>query len=85
MRSRDMFLPQMPSEEMALPGRTSEIKITDSHYILGSSQIAPKGNNLVFAMFGMGCLGCRKKVLGFRGRDDYFGWVCRWVYSSSTI
>ena len=55
MRSRDMFLPQMPSEEMALPGRTTEMKITDSHYILGSSQIAPEGNNLVYAMFGMGC------------------------------
>ena len=48
MRNRDMFLPQMPSEEMALPGRASEMQITDNHYILGSSQIAPNGNNLVF-------------------------------------
>ena len=68
MRSRDMFLPQMPSEEMALPGRTSEIKITDSHYILGSSQIAPKGNNLVFAMFGMGCFwGAERKFWDLEG------------------
>ena len=68
MRSRDMFLPQMPSEEMALPGRTSEMKITDSHYILGSSQIAPKGNNLVYAMFGMGCFwGAERKFWELEG------------------
>ena len=68
MRSRDMFLPQMPSEEMALPGRTSEMKITDSHYILGSSQIAPKGNNLVYAMFGMGCFwGAERKFWDLEG------------------
>ena len=68
MRSRDMFIPQMPSEEMALPGRTTEMKITDSHYILGSSQIAPKGNNLVFAMFGMGCFwGAERKFWDLEG------------------
>ena len=68
MRSRDMFLPKMPSEEMALPGRTSEMKITDSHYILGSSQIAPKGNNLVYAMFGMGCFwGAERKCWDLEG------------------
>ncbi len=68
MRSRDMFLPQMPSEEMALPGRTSKMKITDSHYILGSSQIAPKGNNLVYAMFGMGCFwGAERKFWDLEG------------------
>ena len=68
MRSRDMFLPKMPSEEMALPGRTSEMKITDSHYILGSSQIAPKGNNLVYAMFGMGCFwGAERKFWELEG------------------
>ena len=63
-----MFLPQMPSEEMALPGRTSEMKITDSHYILGSSQIAPKGNNLAYAMFGMGCFwGAERKFWDLEG------------------
>ena len=63
-----MFLPKMPSEEMALPGRTSEMKITDSHYILGSSQIAPKGNNLVYAMFGMGCFwGAERKFWDLEG------------------
>ena len=63
-----MFLPQMPSEEMALPGRTSEMKITDSHYILGSSQIAPEGNNLVYAMFGMGCFwGAERKFWDLEG------------------
>ena len=68
MRSRDMFLPQMPSEEMALPGRTTEMKITDSHYILGSSQIAPKGNNLAYAMFGMGCFwGAERKFWDLEG------------------
>ena len=68
MRSRDMFLPQMPSEEMALPGRTTEMKITDSHYILGSSQIAPGGNNLVYAMFGMGCFwGAERKFWDLEG------------------
>ena len=68
MRSRDMFLPQMPSEEMALPGRTTEMKITDSHYILGSSQIAPEGNNLVYAMFGMGCFwGAERKFWDLEG------------------
>ncbi len=68
MRSRDMFLPKMPSEKMALPGRTSEMKITDSHYILGSSQIAPKGNNLVYAMFGMGCFwGAERKFWDLEG------------------
>ena len=68
MRSRDMFLPKMPSEEMALPGRTTEMKITDSHYILGSSQIAPEGNNLVYAMFGMGCFwGAERKFWDLEG------------------
>ena len=63
-----MFLPKMPSEEMALPGRTSEMKITDSHYILGSSQIAPKGNNLAYAMFGMGCFwGAERKFWDLEG------------------
>ena len=63
-----MFLPQMPSEEMALPGRTTEMKITDSHYILGSSQIAPEGNNLVYAMFGMGCFwGAERKFWDLEG------------------
>ncbi len=68
MRNRDMFLPQMPSEEMALPGRASEMQITDSHYILGSSQIAPEGNNLVYAMFGMGCFwGAERKFWDLEG------------------
>ena len=63
-----MFIPQMPSEEMALPGRTTEMKITDSHYILGSSQIAPEGNNLVYAMFGMGCFwGAERKFWDLEG------------------
>ena len=58
----------MPSEEMALPGRTTEMKITDSHYILGSSQIAPEGNNLVYAMFGMGCFwGAERKFWDLEG------------------
>ena len=73
MRNRDMFWQQMPSEEMALPGRASEMQITDNHYILGYSQIAPNGNNLVYAMFGMGC---------FWGAERLF-WQLGGVYTTA--
>ena len=55
MSNRDLFLPQMPKEEMALAGRNDDMKIVDRHYVLGSSQTNPSGNNLAYAMFGMGC------------------------------
>ncbi|MBT95750.1 MAG: peptide-methionine (S)-S-oxide reductase [Acidimicrobiaceae bacterium] len=73
MRNKDMFLPQMPNEEMALPGRTDEMTITENHYVLGSSQIDPLGDNLVSAMFGMGC---------FWGAERKF-WVLDGVITTS--
>lgn len=73
MRNRDMFLPKMPSEEMALPGRAEVMAIKENHYVLGSSQTDPIGDNLVSAMFGMGC---------FWGAERKF-WVLDGVVTTS--
>ena len=68
MSNRDLFLPQMPREEMALPGRSDDMKIVDRHYVLGSSQTNPSGNNLAYAMFGMGCFwGAERKFWTLEG------------------
>ena len=68
MSNRDLFLPQMPKEEMALPGRNDDMKIVDRHYVLGSSQTNPSGNNLAYAMFGMGCFwGAERKFWTLEG------------------
>ena len=68
MSNRDLFLPQMPKEEMALPGRNDDMKIVDRHYVLGSSQTNPSSNNLTYAMFGMGCFwGAERKFWTLEG------------------
>ena len=64
MRSRDMFIPQMPSEEMALPGRTTEMKITDSHYIQGLRKLRRRETIWCMPCLGWVAFGVQRESSG---------------------
>ena len=57
----------------ALPGRTSEMPVSDSHTVLGTPLRGPRPAGLEVAYFGMGC---------FWGAERLF-WVVPGVYSTS--
>jgi len=68
MRLRDPFLPQMPDQKSALPGRTTPISISDEHFVLETSQTAEAEGKLNVAMFGMGCFwGAERKFWEITG------------------
>lgn len=45
----------LPSADQALPGRDSEIQITNAHYVNGSPLKPPFAEGLSWVVFGMGC------------------------------
>jgi peptide-methionine (S)-S-oxide reductase len=45
----------LPSADQALPGRDTEIQITNAHYVNGSSLKPPFAEGLSWVVFGMGC------------------------------
>src|SRR5919112_952243 len=47
--------PSMPSPDAALPGRSSEMPLTDRHAVLGSSLKRPWPDGTRTAVFAMGC------------------------------
>ena len=55
MKLGDPFLPRIPDQESALPGRNTPICISDEHFVLKTSQTVETGQELEVAMFGMGC------------------------------
>ena len=68
MKLGDPFIPRMPDQESALPGRNTPISISDEHFILKTSQIIETGQDLEVAMFGMGCFwGAERKFWEIAG------------------
>ncbi len=68
MKIGDPFLPRMPDQESALPGRNTPISISDKHFILKTSQTVEIGQDLEVAMFGMGCFwGAERKFWEIAG------------------
>ena len=68
MKLGDPFLPRMPDQESALPGRNTPISISDEHFILKTSQTVETGQDLEVAMFGMGCFwGAERKFWEIAG------------------
>ena len=45
----------LPKPEQALPGRSSEMQISNQHYVTGQPLKPPFADGLVTAVFGMGC------------------------------
>lgn len=45
----------LPTPEQALPGRSSEMQISNQHYVTGQPLKPPFAGGLVTAVFGMGC------------------------------
>lgn len=72
-----MFLfrkaPAMPEPDLALPGRTTAMKIPRAHYVNGHAMQAPFPPGMQFALFGLGC---------FWGAERRF-WELDGVYSTA--
>ena len=64
---------KMPSEEEALPGRSTPIRPKSEHFVNGNATIPPFPDGLQQAMFGMGC---------FWGAERRF-WSLNGVYSTA--
>jgi peptide-methionine (S)-S-oxide reductase len=45
----------MPTKENALPGRTTPMRVSGAHHVLGTSYVPPFPAGHELAMFGMGC------------------------------
>lgn len=64
---------KMPIPEDALPGRETEMLVSESHFVSGHPLQSPFPETMAYAMFGMGC---------FWGAERCF-WEMPGVYSSS--
>ena len=62
----------LPSAEEALPGRSAQMPVPDSHFVSGHRLTPPFAEALQMAMFGMGC---------FWGAERSF-WLIPGVYST---
>jgi len=63
----------MPTEESALPDRSEPIQVSGSHFVNGSSMVAPFPEGHEVAYFGMGC---------FWGAEREF-WTIPGVYTTA--
>ena len=53
---------QLPNPERALPGRSQQTSLSNSHFVNGNPILPPFLDNMQLAMFGMGCFwGAEKK------------------------
>ena len=58
----------MPSAEIALPGRSQPIKTAESHFISGRSLKGPYPDQMIIAVFGLGCFwGAERKFWSQKG------------------
>ena len=64
---------KLPTESEALPGRTEVMSISNRHFVNGNPIQAPFADNLVLAMFGLGC---------FWGAERKF-WECEGVFTTA--
>ncbi len=46
---------ELPTAEVALPGRTEKMPVPESHFVNGNSMIPPYPTGTETAMFGLGC------------------------------
>ncbi|RMM42729.1 hypothetical protein ALQ77_03968 [Pseudomonas corrugata] len=63
----------LPTQEQALPGRETPIKVPGQHFVNGNPLLGPFPGNVEFAIFGLGC---------FWGAERRF-WQREGVYSTS--
>ena len=47
--------PTMPTREAALPGRSTPLKVPDTHFVNGQRIVPPFPEGLREAMFALGC------------------------------
>jgi peptide-methionine (S)-S-oxide reductase len=55
MRLFGRYQPEMPTPEMALPGRDRPMAVTDRHFVNGNPIAPPFPEGMRTAVFGMGC------------------------------
>lgn len=59
---------QMPTKEAALQGRSTPVKVTNKHVVLGSPLLPPFDTGLELAIFGLGCFwGAERKFWQLEG------------------
>lgn len=59
---------EMPTKEDALPGRSTPIRVSGTHHVLGTSYVPPFPEGQELAMFGMGCFwGAERKFWKTKG------------------
>ena len=46
---------ELPTAEVALPGRTEKMPVPESHFVNGNSMTPPYPTGAETAMFGLGC------------------------------
>uniref|UniRef100_A0A1A8GAV3 Mitochondrial peptide methionine sulfoxide reductase n=1 Tax=Nothobranchius korthausae TaxID=1143690 RepID=A0A1A8GAV3_9TELE len=66
------FKAQLPTPDMALPGRTDSIKVSENHDVNGNRTVPPFPEGTQMVVFGMGC---------FWGAERRF-WTQKGVYST---
>src|SRR6185295_13695646 len=64
---------EIPTKDEALPGRATEMRVSDKHFVLGTPLKPPFPAGLEIALFGLGC---------FWGAERKF-WETKGVYSTS--
>jgi peptide-methionine (S)-S-oxide reductase len=64
---------RMPTAEQALPGRATEMPVTDRHFVLDAPLRGPFPEDTEMALFGLGC---------FWGAERKF-WQARGVYTTA--
>jgi len=58
----------MPTKETALPGRSTPLRVSGTHHVLGTSYVPPFQQGHELAMFGMGCFwGAERKFWKTKG------------------
>ncbi|MGR9100507.1 MAG: peptide-methionine (S)-S-oxide reductase MsrA [Gammaproteobacteria bacterium] len=63
-----MKILNMPSAEEALPGRSSSLRVSPTHYVTGNTVIPPFPEHMEAALFGMGCFwGAERKFWTLSG------------------
>ncbi len=76
----------MVSQESALPGRTTPLRVETQHFVNHSDITAPVVGTQQEILLGMGCFWGAERLflaIGWRGVD--FGRLQRWLYAKPNL